>query len=97
MQNRRNVQVGSRDNQQKPRTGKGGFLHHTCLGLVGWISSAGIRNREKRVADIVVRELKRGKPVAWECIQAREVWSTEEEVSGLDTFGSASSGRFLVG
>jgi hypothetical protein len=36
--NRRNVQVGSRDNQQKPRTGKDGFLHHTRLGLVGWIS-----------------------------------------------------------
>ena len=38
MQSRRDVQVGSRDNQQKPRTGKGGFLHHTRLGLVGWIS-----------------------------------------------------------
>ena len=38
MQNRRNVQVGSRDNQQKPRPGKDGFLHHVRLGLVGWIS-----------------------------------------------------------
>jgi hypothetical protein len=38
VQNRRNVQVGSRDNQQKPRTGKDGFLHHARLGLVGWIS-----------------------------------------------------------
>jgi hypothetical protein len=39
VQNRRNVQVGSRDNQQKPpRTGQDGFLHHTRLGLVGWIS-----------------------------------------------------------
>ncbi len=39
VQKRRNVQVGSRDNQQKPpRTGKDGFLHHTRLGLVGWIS-----------------------------------------------------------
>ncbi len=37
MQNRRNVQVGSRDNQQKPSTGKAGFLYHTCLGLVRWI------------------------------------------------------------
>ncbi len=44
-------------------------------------SSAGIRNREKRVADIVVRELKRAKPDAWGCIQAREVWSTEEEAN----------------
>ena len=39
VQNRRNVQVGSHDNQQKPpRTGKDGFLHHTRLGLVGWIA-----------------------------------------------------------
>ncbi len=38
VQNRRNVQVGSRDNQQKPRTVKDGFLHHDRLGLVGWIS-----------------------------------------------------------
>ena len=34
-------------------------------------------NHEKRVADIVVRELKRVKPDAWTCIQDREVWSTE--------------------
>ncbi len=38
VQNRRNVQVGSRDNQQKPRLDKDGFLYHTRLGLVGWIS-----------------------------------------------------------
>jgi hypothetical protein len=38
VQNRRNVQVGSRQNQAKPRTGTDGFLHHTRLGLVGWIS-----------------------------------------------------------
>jgi hypothetical protein len=38
VQNRRNVQVGSRDNQQKPRPGKDGFLLHTSLGLVGWIT-----------------------------------------------------------
>jgi hypothetical protein len=81
VQNCRNVQVGSRDNQQKPRTGKGGFLYHTCLGLVGWISSAGIRNHEKSVADIVVRKLKRTKPGAWGYIQPREVWSTEEEAN----------------
>ncbi len=37
VQNCRNVQVGSHDNQQKPRTGKDGFLHHARLGLVGWI------------------------------------------------------------
>ncbi len=44
-------------------------------------SSTGIRNREKRVADIVVRELQTAKPGAWGYIQAREVWSTEEEVN----------------
>jgi hypothetical protein len=44
-------------------------------------SSAGIRNREKRAADTVVRELKRAKPGAWAYIQAREAWSTEEEVN----------------
>jgi hypothetical protein len=38
VQTRRNVQLGSLHNQQKPRTGKDGFLHHTRLGLVGWIS-----------------------------------------------------------
>jgi hypothetical protein len=44
-------------------------------------SSPGIRNREKRVVDTVVRELKRVKPGAWSYIQAREVWSTEEEAN----------------
>ncbi len=38
MQNRRNVQLGSRQNQAKPHTGTDDFLHHTRLGLVGWIS-----------------------------------------------------------
>jgi hypothetical protein len=45
------------------------------------ISSAGIRNREKRVADIVVGDLKRAKPDVWGCIQSREVWSSEEETN----------------
>jgi hypothetical protein len=38
VQNRRNVELGSLRNQQKPHTCKDGFLHHTRLGLVGWIS-----------------------------------------------------------
>ena len=42
VQNRRNVQVGSRMNQAKPRTGTYGFLHHKRLGLVGWISYWGL-------------------------------------------------------
>ena len=44
-------------------------------------ASAGTRNRENRVAEIVVRELKRVKPGAWGCVQVREVWSTEEETN----------------
>ena len=44
-------------------------------------SLAGIRTREKRVADIVVRELKRAKPGVWGCIQTREVWFSEEEAN----------------
>ena len=35
VENRRNVQVGSRKNQSKPPTDTDGFLHHTRLGLVG--------------------------------------------------------------
>ena len=42
-------------------------------------SSTGIQNREKRVAEIVVRKLNRAKPGAWGCVQTHEVWSTEEE------------------
>ena len=38
VQNRRNVALGSLDNQPTPHTGKDGFLHHSRLGLVGWIS-----------------------------------------------------------
>ena len=38
VQNRRNVQVGSRQNQAQPRAGTDGFLHHKRLGLVGWIA-----------------------------------------------------------
>jgi hypothetical protein len=38
VQNRRNVQLGSRQNEANPRAGTDGFLHHTRLGLVGWIA-----------------------------------------------------------
>ena len=38
VQTRRNVQVGSLENQPKSHTDKDGFLCHTRLGLVGWIS-----------------------------------------------------------
>jgi hypothetical protein len=38
VQNRLNVQVGSRNNQSKTHTDTDDFLHHTRLGLVGSIS-----------------------------------------------------------
>ena len=38
VQNRRNVSLGSLHDQPKPHTDKGGFLIHTRLGLLGWIS-----------------------------------------------------------
>ena len=57
----------------------------TCTKQTSWTEdqftvkvSSGIGNREKRVTEIVVRELKRTKPVVG-YVQAREVWSTEEE------------------
>jgi hypothetical protein len=34
-----------------------------------------------QVVRVVVRELKRAKPGVWGCIQAREVWSSEEETN----------------
>jgi hypothetical protein len=78
VQNRRNVQVGSRDNQQKPpRTGKEGFLHHTRLGLVGWISYWCCGDAPLTVVMLVVL-INTG---VWACIQTREVWSTEEETN----------------
>ncbi len=38
VQNRRNVTLGSLQDQPKPHTGKDGFLLHVRLGLVGWIA-----------------------------------------------------------
>jgi hypothetical protein len=42
-------------------------------------ASAGIRDRDTRVADIVTRELQKAKPGKWGCVQARELWSPKEE------------------
>jgi hypothetical protein len=33
----------------------------------------------KVVAEIVVRELEKAKPDKWGCVQARELWSPQEE------------------
>ncbi len=58
----------------------------TCTKQTSWTEdqfivtvSAGLRNRVQRVAEIVVRELKRAKPDVWGYVQARKMWSTEEE------------------
>jgi hypothetical protein len=84
-------------NRSLPHTDKGGFLYHTRLGLVGWISSAGIQNREKRVTDIVVRELKGPNLVRGGAYRLAKCGQLRRRLKcGLDTFGSASSGRFLV-
>jgi hypothetical protein len=72
VQNRRNVELGSLHNQQKPRTGKDGFSHHT-------------------------REIKRVKPGVGGTY--RNVKSGQPRVRLTDvlgTFGSPSSGHFLV-
>jgi hypothetical protein len=41
-------------------------------------ASAGIRDRDTRVAEIVTRELQKAKPGKWGCLQARELWSPKE-------------------
>ncbi len=45
VQNRRNVQLGSHQNQVKPHTGTDVFSHHTRLGLVGWPSEPSFATR----------------------------------------------------
>ena len=42
-------------------------------------TSPGIRDRDTRVAEIVSRELEKTKPDKWGCVQARELWSPQEE------------------
>ena len=41
-------------------------------------ASAGIRDRDTRVAEIVVRELEKAKPDKWGYVQVRELWSPKE-------------------
>ena len=67
------------------------------LLLMPVTSSVGIRNHEKRVTDMVVRELKRAKPDAWGSYRLVKCGQLRRRLTcGLDTFGSASLGRFLV-
>ena len=39
----------------------------------------GIKQREKRVAEWVVKTLSLAKPGVWGCVQTRVQWSTEED------------------
>jgi hypothetical protein len=39
-----------------------------------------MRDRDKRVAEIVSRELEKVKPGKWGYVQDRELWSPKEEV-----------------
>ena len=41
---------------------------------------SGIKEREKRIKEILNKEIPKAKPGNWACVQARELWSTEEEV-----------------
>ncbi len=41
--------------------------------------SSGIRNRVVRVSEIVVRDLEKDKPDKWGFVQARDLWSPQEE------------------
>ncbi len=42
-------------------------------------ANLGIRDRDTRVAEIVTRELQKGKPGNLGCVQACELWSSKEE------------------
>jgi hypothetical protein len=42
-------------------------------------TSSGIRDRDVRVAEIVVRELEKDKPDKWGYVQVHELWSPQEE------------------
>ena len=104
VQHRRNVQLGSRDNLQKPLTDKDGYLHHTRLGLIGWIQywccgDAALTvvmlvalikalGLTELVSDALGSAL--GSRLA-KCGQLRR-----RLTCGLDTSGSANLGRFLV-
>jgi hypothetical protein len=111
VQNRRNVQVGSHDNQQKPRPGKDGFLHHTRLGLVGWISYWCFGDSALVVFILVVLIKTLGlTELVSDSLANRKQKEAETNAKivakcgqvrrrltcGLDTFGSPNSGRFLV-
>ena len=42
-------------------------------------STSGIRDHDKRVPEIVTRDLEKAKPDKWGYVQVRELWSPKEE------------------
>ena len=42
--------------------------------------ASGIEERKKRVPEMIAKELTKAKPGAWECVQTREMWSTDKQV-----------------
>jgi hypothetical protein len=81
VQNRRNVEVGSKSSESDLLVEGCTCTKQTVLTEDQFtVTVKGeIQNRKKRVVEIVVRVFKRTKPGAWGSVQAREEWSTEEE------------------
>jgi hypothetical protein len=98
----------SRDNQQKPHPDKDGFFHHVRLGLVGWTSYWCFGDSALTVFILVTLIKTFGlTEVVSDSLTSRKQKETETNAKildlfkdaltyGLDTFGSASSGRFVV-
>ncbi len=117
VQNRRNVTLGPLHDQPKPRTGKDGFLFNVRLCLVGWIVywcngdsdltvdvvlTLIIMIDLKEIVSVALVGTKHKEADAWWCVQAREVWSIEEEVHirpghfGISKFGTVPGNMICV-
>ena len=87
--NRRTIEIGSKEHERELRTGKDGYLHHGRTGLVGAVAYWALGSTalavimivalivHLKVVDKVRAALPEGKHAS---VQARERWSTAEEV-----------------
>jgi hypothetical protein len=97
VQNRRNVQVGSRNNQSKPLIGTDGFLHHTRLGLVGWISYWCLGDSALAVDILVALTNTLGlTDLVSEVLTSREQKQVETNTKIVDLFKEALDDVFLL-
>ena len=72
---------------QTPKSGK--HQYSLTSPIPERFNSSGIRDRETKVEEIVVREIQTVKPDKWGYVQSREPWSTKEEITCVqDTIGS---------